>query len=120
MGKREIGRNEQFLHIPQCFLPVWKSFCHFHQILNCRLQTVSDWKCLKFVVWEGVKELTVYRYQTTKKFDLNKSNVFADEKSSLFFKKVVNGCGKRRKFNVGYQHFLLFSQTFSKSYPESC
>ena len=26
------------------FLPVWRSFCHFHQI----------WKCLKFVVWERV------------------------------------------------------------------
>ena len=31
-GKGEIAHNEQFLLIPQCFLPVWKTFCHFHQI----------------------------------------------------------------------------------------
>ena len=31
-GKGEIARNEQFLLFPQCFLPVWRTFCHFHQI----------------------------------------------------------------------------------------
>ena len=30
--KREIARNEQFLLFPQCFLPVWITFCHFRQI----------------------------------------------------------------------------------------
>ena len=53
--KGEIARNEQFLHFPQCFLPVLRAFCHFHQILNCRLQILSVWKSLKFVVWERVK-----------------------------------------------------------------
>ena len=28
-------RNKQFLLFPQCFLPVWKTFCHFHQTWNC-------------------------------------------------------------------------------------
>ena len=28
-GKREIARNEQFLLFPQCFLSVWRAFCHF-------------------------------------------------------------------------------------------
>ena len=51
VGNGEIARNEQFLLFPQCFLPVWKTFCHFPQISNCRLQTLSDKKCLKFVVW---------------------------------------------------------------------
>ena len=32
VGKGEIARNEQFLLFPQCFLPVWRTFCHFHQI----------------------------------------------------------------------------------------
>ena len=32
VGKGEIARNEQFLLFPQCFLPVWIAFCHFHQI----------------------------------------------------------------------------------------
>ena len=30
-GKGEIARNEQFLLFPQCFLPIWRTFCHFHQ-----------------------------------------------------------------------------------------
>ena len=53
-GKREIAHNEQFLLFPQCFLPVWRTFCHFHLIQNCRLQTLSIWKSLKFIVWERV------------------------------------------------------------------
>ena len=50
----EIARNEQFLLFPQCFLPVWRALCHFHQILNCCLQTLSVWKTLRFVVWAMV------------------------------------------------------------------
>ena len=38
--KEEIALNKQFL-LPQCFLPQWRTVCHFHQIQNCRLQTVS-------------------------------------------------------------------------------
>ena len=56
MGKGEIARNEQFLLFPLCFLTVWRTFCHFHQIQNCRLQTLSIWKSIKFVVWERVNE----------------------------------------------------------------
>ena len=51
VGKGEIARNEQFLLFPQCFLLFWKTFFHFRQIWNCRLQTLSVWKSLKFVVW---------------------------------------------------------------------
>ena len=50
-GKGKIARNEQFLLFSQCFLPAWITFCHFRQIRNCRLQTLSVWKGLKFVVW---------------------------------------------------------------------
>ena len=32
VGKGEIARNEQFLLFPQCFLPVCRTFCPFHQI----------------------------------------------------------------------------------------
>ena len=31
-GKGEIARNEQFLLFPLCFPPIWKTFCHFHEI----------------------------------------------------------------------------------------
>ena len=30
--KGEIAPNEQFLLFPQFFLPIWITFCHFHQI----------------------------------------------------------------------------------------
>ena len=55
-GKREIARYEQCLLFPQCFIPVWITFCCFHQNKNCSLQTLSVWKSLKFVIWERVKE----------------------------------------------------------------
>ena len=32
VGKGEIARNEQFLLFPQCFLPISRTFYHFHQI----------------------------------------------------------------------------------------
>ena len=44
VGKGEIARNKQFLLFPQCFLPFWITFCHFRQVRNCRLQTLSVWK----------------------------------------------------------------------------
>ena len=51
-GKGEIACNEQFLFFPTVFSTIlWITFCHFHQISNCRLQTLSVWKSLKFVVW---------------------------------------------------------------------
>ena len=55
VGKGEIACNGQFLLFPQCFIPVWRTVCHFHQIWNCCLQTLSVWKSLKFVVWDRVK-----------------------------------------------------------------
>ena len=55
VGKGEIAHNEQFFLFPQCFLRLWRICCYFHQILNCRLQTLSVWKSLKFVVWDRVK-----------------------------------------------------------------
>ena len=32
VGKVEIARIKQFLLFSQCFLPVWRTFCPFHQI----------------------------------------------------------------------------------------
>ena len=49
VGKGEIARNEQFLLFPQCFLLVGMTFCHFLNILNCCLQSLSIWKSPKFV-----------------------------------------------------------------------
>ena len=55
VGKGKIARNEPFFLFPQCFLPVWRTFFHFHQNLNCRLQPLSILKSLKIVIWERVK-----------------------------------------------------------------
>ena len=55
VGKGEIAHNEQFLLFPQSFLSFRRTFCYFHQIQNCRVQTLSVWNCLKSVVWERVK-----------------------------------------------------------------
>ena len=54
VGKGEIARCQQFLLFPQCFLSIWRTFCHFHPILNCCLQTLPIWKSLKFLVLEMV------------------------------------------------------------------
>ena len=32
VGKGEIVCNKQFFLFPQCFLPIWITFCHFYQI----------------------------------------------------------------------------------------
>ena len=50
--KKEIAHNKQFLFFQQSFLPFWRTFCHFHQIYNCHLQTRSVWKNLKFIISE--------------------------------------------------------------------
>ena len=55
MGKGEIAQNEQFLLFPQCFLPVFENFVPFPSNSKCRLQKISVWKSLKFVVWERAK-----------------------------------------------------------------
>ena len=66
MGKVEIARNEQFLLFPPCFLPIRRT-CSFHQNISCRLQTLSVWKSLKFVVWKRVKMLSMRK---SSRFDL--------------------------------------------------
>ena len=52
--------NYQFLLSPQCFLPVWRTFCDFRQNSNCRLQTLSFWKSLRFVVLEKVFKKKIF------------------------------------------------------------
>ena len=53
---------EQSLLFPPYFLPIWITFCYFHQIYYCCLQTLSIWKRLKFDIWESVN---LTHYQTT-------------------------------------------------------
>ena len=67
MGSGEITRNVQFLLFPQYFLSVWRTFCQFHQSLNCHLQILSVWKCLKFIGWERVNR-TIWRFRAFSPF----------------------------------------------------
>ena len=53
--KEKLLAMNKFSFFPTMFLPVWRTFCHFHLIWNCCLHTLSVWKGLKFVVWERVK-----------------------------------------------------------------
>ena len=62
VGKGEIAHDVKFLLFPQCFQALERTFCHFHQIQNSPLQTLSVWKSLKFVVWERVKYAVVLYY----------------------------------------------------------
>ena len=55
VGKGEIARNEQFLLFQQRFLSVWITCCHFRQIWNCCLQTLSAWKICRLVMGYGLK-----------------------------------------------------------------
>ena len=53
--KEKLLPTCNFSFFPQCFLPILRTFCHFDQIQNCCLQTLSVWKSLIFVIWKRVK-----------------------------------------------------------------
>ena len=88
--------KEKFLLFLQCFLPVWRTFCHPHQIWICWLQTLSVWKHLKFIVWERVKK----HAQRTNYTDWNQGKY-----------SVIKYCGSKGEMLI-YQHFLLFPHCF--------
>ena len=123
VGKGEIARNEQFLLFPQCFLPVWRTFCHFHKIRHCRLPTVSVWKSLKFVDWERVKQIQLWfmgiceiRKFVSKRcnfliknkvLDQSKFESFIDDK--IYFAEKLKFCMESVENIVGKEKLLAFS-----------
>ena len=52
--KEKLLVMSNFSLFPLCFPPFWRTFCHFRQIQNCRLRTLSVWKRLKCVVGKGI------------------------------------------------------------------
>ena len=52
VGKGKTARNEQFLLFPQCFLPIWITYCHFHYNLQLSSANSFSLEESKFVVWE--------------------------------------------------------------------
>ena len=118
----EIARYKQFLLFPLCFLPVWRTFCHFHQIWNCHLQTLSVWKSLKFVILERVKHLSSADDVNLDKFEVSavkytrQSGILTHPHTMTPF----DAPGKQAVWNtVGKgeiarnEQFLLFSTVFS-------
>ena len=86
---------------PQCFLPIWRAFCHFYQTGNCRLQTLSVWKSLKIVVWERVNPLSNNKFLEWSKFkQLADDKVNVTEKLTFVLGRIENIEGKGE--NAGY------------------
>ena len=46
-GKKRNCSLRAISPFPSVFSPIWRSVCYFHQIWNCRLQTLSVWKRVK-------------------------------------------------------------------------
>ena len=42
VGEGEISCKEKYLLFTQCFVPIWRTFCHFHQF-EIYLQTLLVW-----------------------------------------------------------------------------
>ena len=85
-----ITSNFSFSH--SVFYPFWRIFHHFHQIQNYRLQTLSVWKSLKFVVWERLRQI----YRRAK------------------YMKQKSGCVRARSvfINCSLECSLSYSQNF--------
>ena len=123
------------------FLPFWTTLCQFHQIKNCRLQTLSVWNSLNFVIWERVNSLPIdkiLKWIKSKAFACNimlfntlLNNKFSDwsklksicrqqnkchwkiENCFESYKILWKHCGKRRKYLV--PAFSFFPQCFQKA-----
>ena len=127
--KEKLLVMSNFSFFPLCFLPFWRTFCHFYHILNCRLQTLSVWKPLKFAVWEKVKDkkhfsvlplflvhtFLVYIYSTDF-FTFYQSiqfNPFQTTKFRLF--QTLKICRQQFKFDVnGRKFFKRMENVFEK------
>ena len=135
--KGEIARNEQFLLFPQCFLPVSRTFCHFHWIWNCRLQSLSVWKSEKFVIWERVinckyiqidfpdlKLFMVTLYQL--KLWIQRNWIHLQTTRLMFILKYFNLSSIRiynivvKGENADHHHFLLSTNVFKRHLLQVC
>ena len=63
VGKGEIAHNGQILLFPQCFLPIWRTFCYY--LSNSKLSSAKSYSLekSKFVVKESVKVMNIPPHQ---------------------------------------------------------
>ena len=114
--KKKLLVASNFFFFPPCFLPVLRAFCFFHQIWNYRLQTLSVWNDLTFVVWERVKVFSQFPLGFIIRIIKSRNCKIKGKhfpKQSLPFMSLRNRpfqniVGKGE--NAGNQHFLLFPQ----------
>ena len=52
--KEKLLERSNFSFSHSVFIPHRRTFCHFHRIWSCCLQSLSVWKNLKFVILERV------------------------------------------------------------------
>ena len=64
LSKVEIARNSNFSFSHSVLLPNWRYLCHFQQFHSSRLQTLSVWRRLKFVVWERNSPFSNHKFWT--------------------------------------------------------
>ena len=101
VGKGEIVRNKEFLHFPQCFPFLWRTFCHFHETLKlwtvntfsfkeskiCRLGNGEDTECIENILGKGeiacFKQFHLFLQCLPKVFFFNVS------KLSIYFEERV-------------------------------
>ena len=118
--KEKLLVTSNFSFSYSVFLTVWRTFCHFHEIQNCRLQILSIWNSLKFVVWERNNPLP-----NTDWFLTLPENIILDiqiesicrrhkrsSKCEICFQMGRKQCGKRRK--CWLPAFSPFPKMFSK------
>ena len=57
-GKEKLLIMSNFSFSHSAFYPLGELLVSFTKLKNCRLQALSIWESLKFVVWEKVKDYT--------------------------------------------------------------
>ena len=82
LGKGEIARNDQFLLFQQCFLPIWITFYHFHQIWRTRLKTFLRMVCEYGPCSSSYQCSTQYSFQATGCFPTKPSQTIVREVES--------------------------------------
>ena len=65
-GKRRNGSQQAISPLPQHFLLFGITFHQFRQIKNCRLDTLSVRKSLKFSIWKRLKIFGLERVTTAR------------------------------------------------------
>ena len=111
-----VMSNFSFSHfVFYCF---GELFHFFHKIQNCRLQILSVWKSLKFVIWERVNIIMILTLSQTTNFELCQTERYCRRQFQLGWKwqKVHQTgrkhCGKRR--NCSLRAISPFPSVISK------